>query len=298
MRPDDAEFGVTIDFARGESDPVQVFAAMTELLAAFVEIDRQLIGIVAPENKSITVIEGVEAASITTWIKTRLQKVDDQALKDFDWKKQIGAFAVKAKYRIINFLEDQEKKEKAQRLSQLRSDLEELVQQASPQIGLIPPTVDVIALTAPMNKVQAAKARLGNGESVTIRSDYAPDLKLNIQASSRVGTEQDEALAPGSVGDMDMILLIRKADLIGKSQWEFRHGKTTIRANIEDAEWLDRFHKGQEPIVPGSYMQATVSYRYDYTESGDLADCEYDISKVQSILPPSPQETKALFQDG
>ena len=106
MKPEDADFGITIDFDRGKSDPVMVFAAMTEMLQAVRTMDAILIGAVDPDLVPVMVLEDVEAASITSWVKNKLQAVDDQALKEFDWKQQIGSYAVKAKYRIIEYLDE------------------------------------------------------------------------------------------------------------------------------------------------------------------------------------------------
>lgn len=56
MRPENAEFGVKVDFTRGQSDPVQVFSAMTDLLAGFVAMDRALAHSLDPESEALTVI--------------------------------------------------------------------------------------------------------------------------------------------------------------------------------------------------------------------------------------------------
>lgn len=294
MRPADAEFGVTIDFVRGESDPVQVFTAMAEMLSAFSEMDRILIGAVAPDAAPITVIEDVEAASITTWIKNKLEKVDDQAIKEFDLKQQIGVYAVKAKYRVLRFLNEREQKEKTQRLQQLQEDLTELAAQSATQ--LLPPPVNVTALIPSMNQVQAAKARLRNGERVTIKSDREPDCPLDTSSTEPiVGPSETPAPLNEAKGEMELLLLVRKVDFIGKSQWEFRHGKSPILANIEDADWLDRFHKGFERIVPGASLRVTVRYKHDYDGRGMIIDSEYDVVKVHGIVPPSALQQEELF---
>jgi len=286
MRPEHAEFGVTIDFIRGRSDPVQVFAAMTDLLAGFAGMDRALIGAIAPGAEPVTVIEDVEAASITAWIKSRLEKVEDDALKSLDWKKQVGVYLVKAKYRVIEFLDDRLKAEKQERLKQLRNDLGELAQEVAP--AMFAPEIDPSLLLEAMNKVQAAKGMLTHGERVTIRSDDAGDHAVDITSNDPIEIEVLEA-PPDSIGggDTEMILLIKKADMLGKSQWEFKHGSSSFRAKIADEDWLERFHRGQERIASGARMRATVTETYSYTAAGDLIAGDHEVKTVHEIILPT-----------
>ncbi|MEL6735863.1 MAG: hypothetical protein AAFO98_08300, partial [Pseudomonadota bacterium] len=69
VKPQDADYGVTIDFDRGTSDPVRVFEAMVKALSGFKEIDRLVLGAIDPDYTPTMVLEDVEAASITSWVK-------------------------------------------------------------------------------------------------------------------------------------------------------------------------------------------------------------------------------------
>lgn len=295
MRSEGAEFGVTIDYVRGQSNPVQVFQAMTDLLAGFTNIDRVLIDAVAPEIEAVAVIEEIEAASITAWVTNKLKKIDDEALKDLDVKKQIGAYVVKAKYRIIDFLEELEQKQTLHRQEQLRRDLEAIG--ASLDLQLVPPTIDLKALAPGMNQIQRGKERLTRDEKLTLRSEYAPDREVRVEDSEPVTISEPERDVDASEtgGTAEMMLLIKKPDLLGKSQWEFRHGKHTLRANVEDADWLEKFHSGSERIVPGSVMKASVRYAYKYDDRGNLLETVHDVVAVRGLISPTPQEQEQLF---
>ena len=184
MRPADAQFGVKIDFVRGQSDPVQVFAAMTDLLRGFAEIDRQLIAAVAPEATPTTVIEDIEAASITAWIRSALNGADDKAIESMDVRKAVGVYLVKAKYRIIEFLDDKEEQDTVRRREMLLSDLSALAAKA-PSSTIFPAQIDLPALEKPMNDIQEGKARLNAGEVLTVKAEGPPDHPINTRSSSQ-----------------------------------------------------------------------------------------------------------------
>jgi hypothetical protein len=295
VKPKEAEFGITIDFVRGESDPVKVFSNLAEMLDAFSEIDKTLIGSVSPDTETATVIEGIEAASITTWIKNKIKKIDDEALKDFEIKKQIGAYAVKAKYRIIEFLDEKEAKENEARREQLKNDLIAIAPEL-PSNDLFPPTIDLEALSDPMNKIQRAKSNFSKDEKIIIKSDMHSDYQIDTTAHQPVFTsnENEEYLKENS-GETEMTLLIRKADLIGNAQWEFKYKNTTLHANIDDHVWLDKFHRGEERLIPGTYMRAIVRFRYRHDHNGELLRSEYDIAQVLATIPPTPNVQERLF---
>lgn len=286
MRPDDADIGIKISFDRGASDPVKVFSAMTDMLSAFRTFDELLYNAVDPSLQPIMVLEDVEAASMTSWIRNKLNKIDDGALKEFSIKQQIGSYAVKAKYRIIQYLDEHAKKEERDRLAQLQGDLYKLAQEHATGTFPLPDRIPLKQLAAPMDQFQAAKQKLGKGEAVTIRSDLG-DRSVDLSETKRPSDYIKDAGETKATGTMQMTLLIRKPDMLGNSLWEFKHGKTAINAHIEDEDWMTRYRNGLEPLVPGASMLCDVRYEYEYDKAGALLSASHDIVTVHRILAPS-----------
>ena len=287
-----------IDFVRGQSNPVQVFAAMTDLLRGFVEIDRQLIAVVMPDASPETVIEDVEAASITAWIRSALSKADDKAIESMDMKKAMGVYLVKAKYKVIEFLDDRAQREDTRRKEQLLSDLSELAT-AMPTSRMFPVPIDLTALEGPLNDIQNGKAKLQGGETLTLKGQGHPDLTVDTKTTGTVDfSVAVPEVANNDGGSAQMTLLIRKPDLIGKTKWEFKHGKQTVNAPISDADWMARFHRGEErSIVPGAEMRARVHMTYQRDGSGAIASVEYEVVEVLGIVPPTPSMQATLFAE-
>ncbi|MEE4012083.1 hypothetical protein V1T76_08485 [Roseibium sp. FZY0029] len=291
MKPADADYGVTIDFERGTSDPVRVFEAMVKALGGFRDIDRLVLGAADPDLTPIMVLEDVEAASITSWVKNKVSAIDDMALKEFDLKQQVGKYAVKAKYLILKYLDERLVKEEAARLETLRDDLYKLSTENPTERKLpLPSRILLEDLTKPLDKIQDAKRLLGPSDRMIFKDEggtHELDKSVTKKPSSYV-----KEIEKDSVGEMEMILTIRKPDLLGKSQWEFRHGKDSLSANIEDDFWLETLHKGEVSIVSGSGISCTVAYKYEYDERGNLISKHHDIVKVHRVIAP-PSETQS-----
>jgi hypothetical protein len=58
------------------------------------------------------------------------------------------------------------------------------------------------------------------------------------------------------------ILLIKKADLLGRSAWDFKYGDHNITARIEDESLISVAHSGA-PVCAGDYINAELEIRVD-----------------------------------
>lgn len=292
MKPADADFGVTVDFTRGVSDPVVVFEGITTLLEGFRQLDKVTIGALDPEIEPIMVLEDVEAASITAWIRNRLRQVDDQALKELDWRPQVGKYAVKAKYRVLEYLDERERANEAARLGQLREDLEQLAREADIRHIPLHAPIALGELTASLDRIQDAKRLLESSNRLIIKTE---DREYEVDLTS--SGKRPSAFLPAPVdsthaGTMQMTLLVRKPDYLGNSLWEFRHGKEPVEAHVRDEDWLERFRSGQVLIAPGSALSCLVAYEYGYDTDGELRTRKHDVVKVFEVIhnPPGTQQ--------
>src|SRR5688500_2924605 len=89
MPPDDSDFGLKIEFQKGVGDPRRIFDAASALIDGFEILDDALVGSIDSKIETVMVLEDVQASSLKIWLKTLLECVDDDALKDLEWKKQI-----------------------------------------------------------------------------------------------------------------------------------------------------------------------------------------------------------------
>jgi hypothetical protein len=290
-----SDFGVTIDFAKGKSDPVKVFDALAQMLEGLRTFDDAIIGSIDPHLETTMVLQEVEANSITAWVRNRLRQVDDDALKEFDWKQQVGAYAVKAKYIALDYLDKKAAENENARLEQLRDDLMKIAQDASLRHPPLPATIDLKALATPLDQIQDAKKLLSKRDRVIVKSEgrhHELNLEVTKRPSDFIPTEKIESEASGT---MPMTLLVRRPDYLGDTMWEFRHGRDAVNARIMDEEWLERFRSGAEVIVPGCALDCLVSYSYGYNASGELKTAKHDVVSVRKIINGSGSVQSNIF---
>lgn len=291
---EEIDIGITIDFKAGVSDPVRVFQAMTLMLDSFSRMDEILISAIDEHAEPRFVLEEIEAASITSWVKTKLAAVEDDALKSLDWKKQVGAYLVKGKYLALDYLEKRKQAEDAASLDKLANQLRQLGFNVPLHSTLFPENINPIELVGPLNQIQTAKQILGQNESITVKSKEET-LELDLDANSLIGNSEMIEISKVTEGTMSMMLVVKKPDYLGNSMWEFRHGANAIWAHVLDVQWVADFRTGKVILQPGSALHCDVKYKFQYAEDGKLVDSKHDIVRVREVKPPPSSDIKQLL---
>ena len=120
------KFTFKIDFERGHGDPRRVFEAASMLIDGFEEIDAAVAQSVDQHLTTTVVLEDLQAGSLKVILRTILGDIDDQALKDGEYKKAIGPALVRAKHLAMKAL-DEPKDHAPEAITNLRTELHDLV---------------------------------------------------------------------------------------------------------------------------------------------------------------------------
>jgi hypothetical protein len=104
--PDFVDFDIRIEFARGEGDPTRVFRSMADLIDAFQRIDTHLAPMLGATVRTSLVLQDIEAASLKSRLRTVIESVPDEALKQGEVKKLIGHFLLQGKHKVLDWCRD------------------------------------------------------------------------------------------------------------------------------------------------------------------------------------------------
>ncbi|MBN9601916.1 MAG: hypothetical protein J0G33_03185 [Afipia felis] len=282
------EFSFTIDFEKGKGDPRRIFNAGSLLIDAFESIDDALTPVVDSKIKSSIVLDDVEAGSLKVWLRNTLQRVPDEALKDLEWKKAVGHYLIVAKYKILEFCDD-ESASAIGSLKKLEGELRQLGKASD--IRHLPDYAPIHEgrLLASLDRIQNAKRSLGPNDRLIIGSsarNYEVDLTKTWLPSEIIPTSQTTE----TFGDGQIILTIRKPDLLGGAMWQFSHGRNSISAPIRDDEWLNQFHNREIALYSGDSLRCDVRFTYVYDQDGVLIEQRTEIIKVLDVINGSDRQ--------
>ncbi|MBP2564633.1 hypothetical protein J2766_001192 [Agrobacterium tumefaciens] len=294
--PPESDIEIKIDF-KEEGSAARVFDIASNLIKAFEDLDRVLITTVDSKISTALILEDVEKSSLKIYLRNLLKASDDQALKELDWKPQVGKYLVKAKYIALEWLDRSIAENEPAQIEDLTDRIRKLA--AETDVRHLPdyPPINPSRLAQPLDALQRTKAQFRDGEQLTItleQHDYHVRLDKQWLPSEHLPpTPAEQELS----NDMDMVMIIRKPDFLAKTQWQFRHGKSNLSAAMDDPDWLREFHHGKHPIKPGDALRVRVRFEYKYNANGDLIDQKATVIKVYNVIPASSPPDDLFDED-
>ena len=277
-----ADFAFYIDFDKSKGSASRVFKATHDFIKACEKFDKSLLGSIDNSIETVLMIEDIEAASLKTWFRNALNSTDDQALKELNWKPAVGKYLVRAKYAVLRWIDEDDAPKS---IPDLRNEIKKLA--AETDVRHLPDyaPVSTNSLVDVISDFNGLKDELLESDTASIVSEIAGERSFNL--SMRIDVSEIEDLAiretienPETV----MLLAVKKPDFLGDSQWEFKHGKKTIRAKVADETWLNTFRKREIDVRLGDALRCIVVVAYDYGHDGELLRERFLIVSVQEKI--------------
>lgn len=286
------EYCLEINFQKGSEDPARVFRTMQGLIDSFHAFDQTLIHSIDSNIKPALMLEDIEAGSIKTWLSNVLEAVDDDALKNLDWKPAVGKYLVKAKYALIDFCKDKTEISDVAEIKPLEEHIHELATQTD--VKWLP----VYEQISPFNLLHGLE-----GISSSLSHLKENDSAYYLTGTGKVGFNLDFAISPESIEELltidekktrtEMTLQVKKPDYLGESKWDFRHG---ISARIADEKWLKNFQNRKIDVRPGDALLAIVEITEKFDFNGEAIRTDYNVLEVRKVMdkPPNPEQMSLL----
>jgi len=289
-----ADFCIQVDFQKDSPNPARVFRTLTNLIERFETLDQELVHSINANIKPILLLEDIEAGSLKAWLKALLEEVDDDALKNLDWKPQVGKYLVTSKYILIRFLQENATITSRAQIDDLSL---KLLRSAEETDVLRIPTYAPLPASEIANTLRLlseATAPLQAGDSVKYITD---DSEANFNLTFRVSPQTIEDLLTERTitSPNEMILKVKKPDFLGDSMWAFKHDSRPIEAKILDDEWLTKFQNREEEVRPGDSLRVAVDIEVKYGFDAEVVATHYLIRKVIEVMKAKTHPQEGLF---
>jgi hypothetical protein len=138
-------------------------------------------------------------------------------------------------------------------------------------------------LVASLDKLQDGKRALGSKDTLTVDIDgfrYEVDLmKTWTPEAAPITSETQEKHS-----EAEIIITIRKPDLLGDARWQFTHGGAVVSASIKDELWLKKLHDRKIALHSGDALQCRVLFTYIFDSKALMIEQKTDILEVIDVL--------------
>ncbi len=289
-----SDYCLEVNFAKGTESPSRVFQTMYELINTFEVLDKHLVSAIDVKMEPVLLLEDIESGSVKTFIATVLKRIPDEPLYHLDWKRFVGYFLVKGKYRIIDFIEGTTTITNVGQLKPLQDDLDKLAQETG--IRMLPDyrPVNPRLLLQDISQMSLSLSHLRPDDSASYTTK-----------EGSIGFNLEFKLAPESIEDLFvqetltqenvLIMKVKKADFLGDSMWEFRFGERNIPVTISDKDWLEKFQTNKVLIRPGDAIRGLVKVSDKYDAEHNLIGHNYDLLSVIEVIKALGGEQTDMF---
>jgi hypothetical protein len=279
----DDVIAIQINYPPATPDPGRIFRSMAGLIEAFILIDRDLAQSVSVTAEPRLLLERIEAGSVRAVLRTLLLQIDDEGLKNLDWKPLIGQYLVRGKHALLKFLDGRPRIESRTEVLGLREDLQSLAP-ADAEGALLPPApIPLDRLLSDMEALSRAVVELRDDDSAVFISRIE---ETRIETRLRLTQDDIEFLLTQETTrtEHELVLLVKKPDYLGNSMWEFRYNDRGIEAKMLDHGWLERFRHGEIVLQPGDALRAIVRTETAHGFEGHDVATHYFILRVLGVV--------------
>lgn len=282
------DFLLTIHFPAGVKDPQRIFSTASECITALQACDQMLLKSFPTEIQPVFVLEQVETGSLKMWLRQLLEAVDDDAIKNLDWKPAVGKYLVKGKHLLLKKLEGKKGLPNKYELLEISNELQELAKETDVLMLPAYSRVSEVDIAEHARIISTALARLEPGESISINND---DGEAVIDAGFAVTDEDIKNLLVEQTleNTSELILMVRKPDFLGETKWEFRFNRRSLSVAIVDKDWLSNFQSGEVDIRPGDALHVKMKERVSYDFNGEVVSEEREILEVIGVIRKKEQ---------
>lgn len=284
---------VRIEYENGRSNPQEILRCGIDAINAISLFDETLGRCVSASIKNALKLEKFEEGSLIIKMASLfVESSDEKHIDERITPENTAKFVENARERIVKRIESFPDIIPGKSITELVSDVTIAAQELGihDSVGYTPP--NPIELGKAVNSLLDCGSSLKPGEKVQFSSAENPEINkdyIDIPQGKKVDIDDviESLVGRELENTTDQILAIRKPDFLGDSQWDFKRGKDSISAKIEDEEWMQRFKNGEIVIVPNDALHVDLHEHAKYDKNGVMIFMKRTILKVKEVIKGS-----------
>jgi hypothetical protein len=205
----------------GKKQPAEAFNELSNIFQSLSSLDNLLMSSIDSGLSIEYSLEALEYGSIKTRIAQIIREIPDEPIKEFDWKKLVGHFLLKLKYKVLNYLEGNQTVDNKESLEKLVLSIETEKAKMVNHSKIIN-EINIFQILSAIEPIINALSQLKNEEQIEYKSiDGSATLSNKVSLNKgkilwELGNKEFES-------ETTEILKIKKLDLLSNSSnWTFK----------------------------------------------------------------------------
>lgn len=291
------DYCITINFKKDSTNPERVFQAMAELIKSFQKLDNALVDSIDSGIEPVVLLEDIEVGSLKTWLKTILKNIPDDSLMNMEWKQVIGQYLVKAKYILLNKLENKTTITNAKEIEDIQFEMLQAAEETNIKQFPSYSPIQTKKLISGIVDINKSLQYLDKEDKVSFQAGNKPEVSFNLHLDISPDTLEDLLTYESIENEVTMILKVNKPDYLGDSMWTFKHEQRTINAKITHKDWLIQFQERKVDVRPGDSLKCRVNVVVKYGKDMNVIKTVYEVKEVLQTINFDEKGRQLLFPE-
>lgn len=264
-----------LNFEKNSTKPERVFDAMSELIQSIQALHSCILSSVISDCKTELLLSDVKEGSIISWLTPKIN-TKDTSIPEEKFKK-INNLLNKATQKIIQFIEGKETISSPAEIDELEENIrtDTIGLEEFPNIF----SLDRHRLMKGLSSIGKATEELHENDTahIELKNGTFP-INKNFNFSEN---EAKKLLSEKTdIFHGQKTFIIKKADFLGSSMWDFILDSKTISAKMRDQNWIDKFHHRKEIVYPGDGLRCKYKVFISYDRHGKIIEEKYEILEI------------------
>ncbi|MGR6837953.1 hypothetical protein ACU5DF_02190 [Aliivibrio wodanis] len=263
---------------------------MSHLISSIEEFHSCLLSSVSAETKSKFLLSDINEGSIKSWLCPEVDgNVDDNQ------KTRLSSFLNYCTDLVINFIGERNTIHSIEELEALEGDIAKAANEFDVEVFPNVFSLDRHRLLKGYTELSKSTTELNDVDQVFFNSK-GQSSKVNKQFKLTVDDVDALLIEKIEKNTTKETLVIKKADFIGKSMWDFIKKKSTISARITDENWLEKFHSRTETVAPGNGLLCDLVTTAYFDKKDNLIDTKYEVIKVHKKVEVNTVQQEIKYE--
>ncbi|MCJ8215567.1 hypothetical protein [Aeromonas veronii] len=265
-----------IDFQKNSEKPQRVFDSMSLLISSVEEFHESVLHAVDTDIRPFLLLSDINEGSIKSWLTINI----DGEIPNEKQSKFIG-FMNYCTERLITFIKDKDTITNVDELDPLINELHRKADEL--RLEEFPNVFDLnrYRLLKSYTSISDASGKLNAHDDIyVLANEHTVKLNKNFKLTK---DDIDLLIVDSTRSNITKeTLIIKKADFIGNSMWDFIKGKTKISAKMRVPEWLTEFHNRKVLVAPGDGLLCDLVTIVFYDKYDKPVETKYEVVKVHN----------------
>lgn len=278
-----SKFDIRLAFERNTDNPSRLFKSFADMIDGINNLDYLIAESVNTKVKSKIILDDIEKGSLIGRFMNELIISEDGQIDNSPEDKIIEDYVEESRAESFNFLA--QKKHNVDDLEDLKNKISKIAESKNLNESFNYAELDTLNLAEAINKINDSTDNLTEAESFDLKSPNK-EVKGIKSGTSKIDIEEvEKALTENEItNESEVFYLIKKPDFLGDSAWSFKYGSKSVSVKILHQEWLDNFHSGKIPVVPGDSLLVKIKQTSKYNRNGYLISEKTEIIEVIDVI--------------